>query len=74
MSILNRQGMSVSNLAEHTGYNPSLLENIIAGKSRQMPVDFFVRLSNILNLNTEEKDALVRSYAFGIERLSWRLT
>src|SRR5436305_10641794 len=69
MSILNRQGMSVSNLAEHTGYNPSLLENIIAGKSRQMPVDFFVRLSNILNLNTEEKDALVRSWAFGIERL-----
>jgi plasmid maintenance system antidote protein VapI len=74
MSILNRQGMSVSNLAEHTGYNPSLLENIIAGKSRQMPVDFFVRLSNILNLNTEEKDLLVRSWAFGIERLIWRLT
>jgi transcriptional regulator with XRE-family HTH domain len=74
MSILSRQGMSVSNLAERTGYNPRLLENIIAGKTRQMPVDFFVRIANVLNLNTEEKEALVRSWAFGIERLSWRLT
>ncbi|MCA1729024.1 MAG: helix-turn-helix transcriptional regulator [Actinobacteria bacterium] len=74
LDILSRHGMSVSNLAEHAGYNPRLLENIIAGKSRQMPTDFFVRIANVLNLNTEEEDALVRSWAFGIERLSWRLT
>jgi predicted transcriptional regulator len=74
MSILNRYGMSVSNLAERTGYNPRLLENIIAGKSRQMPVNFFVRIANVLKLNTEEKEALELSWAFGIERLSWRLT
>jgi predicted transcriptional regulator len=74
MSILNRQGMSVSNLAERTGYNLLLLENIIAGKSRQMPVDFFVRIANVLNLNPEEKETLELSWAFGIERLSWRLT
>ena len=74
MSILNRHSMSVSNLAEDTGYNPRLLENIIAGKSRKMPVDFFERVANVLNLNTEEKEALVRSWAFGIERWSWRIT
>ncbi len=74
MSILNRQGMSVANLAEHTGYNPLLLENLIAGESREMPVDFFIRVGDTLNLTTEEKDALVRSWAFGIEKRSWRLT
>jgi len=74
MNILSRHGMSVSTVAEHAGYNPLLLENIIVGKSRQMPVDFFVRIANVLNLNPEEKDALVRSWAFGIERWSWCLT
>jgi hypothetical protein len=74
INMLSRQGMSVANLAEHTEYNPLLLENIIAGKSRQMPVDFFERVANVLNLNTEEKEALVRSWAFGIERWSWRIT
>lgn len=74
MNILSRQGMSVAELAEQTGYNPLLLENIVAGKSRQMPVDFFVRIADVLNLNTEEQDALVRSWAFGIERWSWRVT
>jgi cyanate lyase len=74
INMLTRQGMSVADLAEHTGYNPHLLENIIAGKSRQMPVDFFERVANVLNLNTEEKEALVRSWAFGIERWSWRIT
>jgi hypothetical protein len=39
-----------------------------------MPVDFFVRIANVLKLNTEEKEALELSWAFGIERLSWRLT
>jgi len=74
MNILSRHSMSVSTLAERAGYSPLLLENIIAGKSRQMPVDFFVRVANVLNLNPQEKDALVRSWAFGIERWSWRLT
>jgi transcriptional regulator with XRE-family HTH domain len=74
VNILSRQGMSVAELAEQSGYNPLLLENIVAGKSRQMPVDFFVRIADVLDLNTEEKDALLRSWAFGIERWSWRVT
>jgi transcriptional regulator with XRE-family HTH domain len=71
VNILSRQGMSVSELAEQTGYSSLLLENIIAGKSRQMPVDFFVRIADILELSAEEKDELVRSWAFGIEHWSW---
>src|SRR5215216_1972393 len=70
MSLLGRQGMSIANLAEHTGYSSVLLENLLAGKSRQMPVNFFVRVDT-LNLTTDEKDTLVRSWAFGIERWSW---
>jgi hypothetical protein len=61
-------------LADHTGYSYRLLENLIAGKTRQIPVDFFVRVADILGLTMEEKDALVRSWAFGIEKRSWRLT
>jgi len=71
MSLLGRHGMSIANLAEHTGYSPLLLENLVAGKSRQIPVDFFIRVADTLDLTTEEKDALVRSWAFGIERRSW---
>jgi lambda repressor-like predicted transcriptional regulator len=74
MNNLNRQGMSLTNLAQRTGYSYSLLENLIAGRTRQMPVDFFVRVADILDLTLEEKDALVRSWAFGIEKRSWRLT
>ena len=74
MNHLGRQGMTVANLAEHTGYSPLLLENLIAGRTRQIPVDFFVRVADTLALTTEEKDALVRSWAFGIEKRSWRLT
>ena len=74
MNNLNRQGISVASLAEHTGYNPHLLDNLIAGKTRQIPVDFFVRVADTLNLTMEERDALVRSWAFGIEKRSWRLT
>ncbi len=73
MNILSRQSMSVAQLAEHTGYNPLLLEKLIAGKSREMPVDFFIRVADVLNLSPEEKDALVRSWAFGIEKRSWRV-
>lgn len=74
MNHLNQGGMSIANLAEHTGYSSRLLENLIAGKTRQIPVDFFVRVADTLNLTTAEKDALVRSWAFGIEKRSWRLT
>ena len=65
MNILERRGMSVADLAERTGYNPLFFENIITGKSRQIPVDFFLRVSQVLDLSEEEKDALVRSWAFG---------
>ena len=71
---LSRQGMSVANLAQRIGYSPLLLENLIAGKTRQIPVDFFVRVADTLDLSTVEKDALVRSWAFGIEKRSWTLT
>jgi hypothetical protein len=74
MNNLSRQGMTVANLAERTGYGPLLLDNLIAGKTRQIPVDFFVRVADTLNLTQEERDALVRSWAFGIEKRSWRLT
>ena len=74
MSNLSRQGISLAGLSEHTGYSPSLLDNLIAGKTRQIPVDFFVRVGDTLDLTMEEKDALVRSWAFGIEKRSWRLT
>jgi len=32
MNILSRHRVSVANLAERTGYNPLLLENLIAGE------------------------------------------
>ena len=73
MSYLSRQGMSLTKLAEHTGYSRLLLENLVAGKTRQMPVDFFTRIADSLNLTTAEKDVLVRSWAFGIEKRSWHL-
>jgi len=66
--------MSVAGLAEHTGYSPLLLENLIAGKTRQIPVDFFIRVADTLDLTMGEKDALVHSWVFGIEKRSWRLT
>ena len=74
MSHLSKQGMSVANLAQRTGYSPLLLENLIAGRTRQIPVDFFVRVADALDLSTVEKDALVRSWAFGIEKRSWSLS
>ncbi len=73
MGHLSRQGMSVASLGRHTGYSPLLLENLIAGKTRQIPVDFFVRVADTLGLSTAEKDALVRSWAFGIEKRTWHL-
>ena len=74
MNALSRRGMSVANLAKQTGYSPLLLENLIAGKTRQIPADFFIRVGDALDLTVEEKDTLVRAWAFGIEKRSWRLT
>jgi DNA-binding Xre family transcriptional regulator len=65
MNILERRDMSVADLAERTGYNPLFFEDIITGKSRQIPVDFFLRIAQALDLSEEEKDALVCSWAFG---------
>jgi cyanate lyase len=64
-NILQRRGMSVADLAEQTGYNPLFFESIVTGKDRQMPVDFFLRVARVLDLSEEEKDVLVRSWAFG---------
>jgi cyanate lyase len=64
-NILQRRGISVADLAEQTGYNPVFFESIVVGKDRQMPVDFFLRVAQVLDLSEEEKDALVRSWAFG---------
>jgi cyanate lyase len=64
-NILQRRGMSVADLAEQTGYNSVFFESIVVGKDRQMPVDFFLRVARVLDLSEEEKDALVRSWAFG---------
>jgi transcriptional regulator with XRE-family HTH domain len=70
-NILERRGMSASDLAEATGYTLLLFESIMTGKSRQVPVDFFLRIAQVLNLSEEEKDALVRAWAFGEERRSY---
>jgi hypothetical protein len=74
MSNLSRQSMSIAGLARQTGYSLVLLENLIAGKTRQIPVDFFIRVADTLDLTMEENDALVRSWAFGIEKRSWSLS
>jgi hypothetical protein len=60
--------MSLSELAKETGYNPIFLEDVVSGKSRKIPVDFFVRLAEVLELSNQEKDQLLRSWAFGVER------
>jgi cyanate lyase len=64
-NIVEKRGISVADLAKRTGYNPLFFESIITGKNRQMPVDFFLRVAQTLDLSEEEKDALVRSWAFG---------
>jgi hypothetical protein len=40
MSNLSRQGMSVANLAQRTGYSTLLLENLMAGKLAKYPWTF----------------------------------
>ncbi len=70
-NILRRRGMSISDLAQHVEYAPSLFESIVTGKSRQMPVDFFVRLGSLLDLTEAEKEALIRAWAFGVDLWNW---
>jgi hypothetical protein len=70
-NITARRRTSISEFAKRVGYEPFLFENIVAGKSRQVPVDFFIRIADVLDLSTVEKDDLVRSWAFGIERWNW---
>jgi transcriptional regulator with XRE-family HTH domain len=71
-NILARHGVSRAELARLTGYDPLLLERISTGKSRRVAVDFFIRVADALDLSEEEKDGLVRSWAFGVERWRWR--
>ena len=66
-----RQGMSISELAKRVGYDPLLFEKIVIGKNRQIPVNFFIGIADVLNLTTQEKDALVRSWAFGGDQWNW---
>jgi len=73
-NITAKRGTSVSDVAKRVGYDPLFFEKIVTGKSRQIPTDFFVRLANALNLTAGEKDALVRSWAFGVERWNWPQT
>jgi len=63
-----KRNVKVEELARRTGYDATLFEDIASDRSRQIPVDFFVRIANVLDLSNEEKDALVRSWAFGVER------
>ena len=70
-NIAARHSTSISQLAKLVGYEPFLFEKIVAGKTRQVPVDFFIRIADVLDLSMVEKDDLVRSWAFGIERWNW---
>ncbi len=70
-NILRRHGISASDLARHAGYDPLFFESIVMGKSRQVPADFFIRIADVLDLGTVERDALVPSWAFGVERWNW---
>ena len=68
MSKLASKDMTLSELAERIGYEPLFLKNIVAGKDRSVPVNFFVRTAEALGLSNQEKDELVRSWPFGVER------
>ena len=71
MNYLARQGMSLSELAKRIGYDPLLFEKIVLGKNRQIPVNFFIRVADVLNLTVREKDILERAWAFGTDRWNW---
>src|SRR4051794_16571385 len=66
-----KRQMSVDALSKRAGYNPTFFKDIASGKSRRIPIDFFERINNVLGLSDKEKDALVRSWGFGLERWRW---
>ena len=68
LNLLAKHDMNLSDLARQAGYNPLFFTNVVSGKSRKIPVDFFVRIADVLDLSNQEKDALLRSWAFGVER------
>ena len=70
-NITAKRGTSVSDLAKGVGYDPLFFEQIVTGKSRHIPVNFFVRITDVLHLSNAEKDALVRSWTFGVEHWNW---
>ena len=53
------------------GYAPLLFEKIVIGTNRRIPVDFFIRISDVLDLTRVETDALVGWWAFGADRWNW---
>ena len=67
-NIPGKRGTEISALAGRTGYSSRFFEDIVTGKSRKVPVDFFIRVDRILELTEEEKVALVSSWAFGEEQ------
>jgi hypothetical protein len=48
-NIAARRSTSISQLAKLVGYEPFLFENIVAGKTRQVPVVFSSELLMYLN-------------------------
>jgi hypothetical protein len=70
-NILGRHSMNVSASAYLTRYDPTFLKSILTSKSCQVPADFFVRIADGLDLGAVERDALVRSRAFGIGHWNW---
>jgi hypothetical protein len=71
MDYTARQRISLSEVATRVGYDPLLFEKIVMGKDRQIPVDFFIQIANVLNLTTREQDILVAAWAFGVNRGDW---
>ena len=51
--------MSLSELGKETGYDPIFFEGVVSGKSRKIPVDFFIRLAEVLKLSNQEKGELL---------------
>ena len=71
MNYLARQGMSLSELAKRVGYDPLLFEKIVLGENRQIPVNFFIQIADVLSLTTREKEILERAWAFGVDLWNW---
>jgi hypothetical protein len=56
-STLGKRGITMSALAERARYGSRFFEDVVTGKSRKVPVDFFVRADRILELTEEGKNA-----------------